>query len=298
MPPRSIKRRLVIASAILAGVALALFVWNGIDPAWRQPEYGECDVAPQPAPRELRVLAYNIAKASFHGGGLRFRSPEVVRERLDRIAELIRREDPHVVLLSEVVWEAGPSPVNQVRYLAERAGMHAYAYGDNYRFGLPFFRIRSGNAILSRLPLRPVAVRQLAGATPFFAPTGNRRALWCEIEVADETVAVASLRNDSFDLANNTEQALQILEECRSPTLLGGDMNAQPHDPGPLALQRSGLFLPLGEGPPTYPASAPERRIDFVLAPAHWRQVESRTLDTLLSDHLPVLAVYDTAGDE
>ena len=70
------------------------------------------------------------------------------------MAKVIREENPDFVFLSEAVRECTPCPVNQLELLAELCGMHAWAFGENYCFGLPLYRIVGGNAILSRFPLR------------------------------------------------------------------------------------------------------------------------------------------------
>src|SRR6185503_12282783 len=149
---------------------------------------------------ELRVLALNAAKCDFHEGGISFASSATVRSRLDLVADVIRAQRADVVLLSEVVFECGPVPLNQAQYLAERCAFAHYATAENYSFGLPWFRIRSGNAVLSKLPLAPLEVVQLAGGRPFWSPTNNRRVLWCEISINGAPLLVASIRNDSFDI--------------------------------------------------------------------------------------------------
>ncbi len=289
MGPR--RRPLRTALLVLAGIVAAcaaLFLWTGLNPAWRTPESGGAAVE-QGRRERLRVFAINLAKLGFHRGGLRFASQEEVLERLESVAEAIRRERADLVFLSEVVWEAGPEPTNQVTELARRTGLSAYAYGDNYRFGLPFLRIRTGNAILSRYPLRAREVQQLVGARPFYAPTNNRRILWCELELGEETVLVGSVRNDSFDLANNARQAQQILERLDArPALLAGDFNAEPQDEAMQLFAASGRFARFDVGDATFPAGAPRRRIDYVLAPSSWETVELRTVGGLPSDHLAV----------
>ena len=239
------------------------------------------------------MLSFNIAKARFHRGAVQFASREEVEGRLDKIASLITSSDAHLVLLSEVVWESGPVPLNQVRYLAERTDMHALAYGDNYRFGFPFFRIRAGNAVLSKFPLQPRFVQQLAGGGSFIEPTGNRRALWCELRLGDRSLTLGSIRNDSFFLENNEVQASELLATIGSePALLAGDFNAEPEDPSMKLFWNSGRFHAVPHDQSTFPSSKPERQIDYVLAPARWEFVGQVVLESSLSDHLPVLATY------
>jgi endonuclease/exonuclease/phosphatase family metal-dependent hydrolase len=281
---------LVIAAA--AAIALALFVAHGTSDAWRRPDAGTTDAPAREGPvGELRVLAFNLAKAGFHRGGLELAPRAEVLARLDALAEVLRDERVDLACLSEVVADAGPGSVDQVRRLAERAGFHAWAFGENYRFGLPGVRVRSGNAILSRFPLRSLEVVQLPGRRPFWDPTGNRRLLWAEVRLDDLRVRVGSVRNDSFDLGKNERQVRYLLDSLPpGPVLLAGDFNAEPGDPPLRLLRESGRFAGRFDGPATLPSSG--RRIDYVLAPAGWTLVEERVLPLALSDHLPVLAVF------
>jgi endonuclease/exonuclease/phosphatase family metal-dependent hydrolase len=292
--PRRILLRGLLAALAIGALFLALFVANGLDRSWRVPVivHGSAPLAPPPG-QELRVFAFNAAKCGFHHGGLEFASAEEVRARLDRIASSIRAEEADLVALSEVVFEAGPVPLDQVAYLAEAAGFARHVSAENYSFGLPFYRIRSGNALLAKVELHTPEVLQLAGGTPFWAPTGNRRALFVELELDGHPLLVGSLRNDSFDLANNLRQTRELLAHIGArPALLAGDFNAQPHDDSLRELAATGAFTALATSPPTFPTRAPTRRIDHVFAPATCTLVEHHVVDTGVSDHLAVVATF------
>lgn len=278
-------------------VALSFVLRSGCAP-WRTPDTGttrhgaESFVGPT-----LRVLAFNLAKAGAHRGGLDFASTQDVRAELARIADAIRRERSDLVFLSEILQVCGPCPVDQVRELAELCEMHAWAFGANYDWGLPFFAIRAGNAILSRFPLEGEAVEQLeAGARSFWSPSGNRRVLWARVRIGEQNLCIASVRNDSFDLQNNHAHVLQILSSLGAePALLAGDFNAEMHDASMRCLARDGRFAfrSTSGGPATWPAHAPRRRIDYVLAPASWKPLRERVLRIGSSDHLAVASVFE-----
>jgi endonuclease/exonuclease/phosphatase family metal-dependent hydrolase len=271
-----------------------LFAANGFDPRWRTPRSGEAGPESHAEPGFLvRILAFNAAKFDFHEGGLRFASAETIRSRLEPFAEAIRRERIDLCFLSEVVMEAGPGSVDQVEELAKRCGFAHWASGENYSFGLPFLRIRSGNALLSRFPMEALRVEPLPGTRPFWNPTNRRRVLWCDVEIASGRIHAGSIRNHSFDLVNNLAQTRALLERSSArPAILAGDFNAEP-DTGSIRLfAGSGRFVAAVSGGPTYPAEAPSRRIDHVFAPAGWELVEDHTLAIGASDHLAVLAVY------
>lgn len=292
----TLKRAWLAAGLTLGPVLIlaALFVGNIVFHSWSRPGYATTAVAPLTGPvTELRVVAFNLAKAYAYRGRLRFSTAEQVRRRLDEAASAINAERPHLVFLSEVNVESGPCPVDQVAYLARKTGMHAYAFGENYNWGLPFYRIRSGNALLSRLPLRAVETMQLRGAWPVLWPVGNRRVLWADVQVNGRWLLAGSIRNDSYDLRNNARQVEQILDYVGGrPALLAGDFNATSKDPPIRRLRQAGQFCGAFDGPPTFHAAHPTECLDFIFAPAAWRLVEHRVPECRASDHRPVFSSF------
>lgn len=289
-------RRILAALALPPLALVAAFLAGSARGTWRVPDAGalagpRATRATGAPPRELVVVAWNVAKARAHLGGASFAPAQDVRDRLARMAELLARESPDLVFLSEVLRECGPCPVDQVAELARLLDLPHWAFGECYAFGLPGYRIRNGNALLSRFPLAPRANVQLAGARPFWSPTNNRRALLCDVDLGDGLLRAVSVRNDSFDPANNARQAGELAALLAGrPALLAGDLNAEPGGEALAALRATGLFAGGFDGPPTFPASAPRRRIDYVLAPRGWTVVEERVLPSELSDHRPVVA--------
>lgn len=226
---------------------------------------------------------------------MQFENHAVVQERLEQIASLIRAQDPDLVFLSEAILECDPCPVNQIATLAQATGMHTWAFGENYNFGLPFYRVVGGNAILSRWPLEPVANLSLSGRRPFYITKNNRRALWCAVRLAGQRVLVAALHNDSYNQENNLRQVQQLIDFAGAhPTILAGDFNAEPDSPSLELLRGTGQFagVPTKKRPAIFPAFHPTRRIDFILVPPQWELVKEHVVDTQVSDHRPVVATY------
>jgi endonuclease/exonuclease/phosphatase family metal-dependent hydrolase len=286
---------------LLAACALivVLFAWNGLVLAQGEtPVAGESEAGgpppPAPASRRLRVLAWNLAKCFVYRGGLSFDSRAEVEARLGRMAAVIRAEDPDLVFLSEVVTECTPCDVDQVRFLSREARLPHWVVGENYSFGLPFLRVVGGNAILARRRIEPVANPALAGRKPFFATRNSRRVLLCRAVLGAESVLLGAMHTDSFDLANNLRQTRQILAfDPSTPLLLAGDFNAEPDSESMAAVVGSGRFTGALHGPATFPAEAPQVRIDYVFGPASWRLVDSRVLDDTTSDHRAVVATFE-----
>lgn len=289
---------IVIVFAGMLPMLLALFASNGLVFANREtPVIGTINTPAAPPIREeparLTIMAYNIAKGFVHKGGLRFERADIMKARLRRIADLIAREQPDLVLLSEAIFECSPCPVNQVTFLAEAARMPHWAFGENYNFGLPFYRIVGGNAMLSRWPLTPKTNLSLIGQKPFYETKNNRRALWCGLKLGGEEMLIGSLHLDSYSPANNAAQARQLLEFLGTrPAFMGGDFNAQPNEPAMQAIIASGRFAWAGAGGLTFPASAPQQQIDYIFAPSNWECVEQRVIPADMSDHLPVVSVF------
>ena len=290
--PASTRRyRRVRLALVPLGIVLALFAWTGLRTDWRTPRVVESEFAISPSTEGVLTIAtLNLAKLGFHSGGWRFASRRSLQERLDRVADVLSGTNADLICLSEAVHRCGPVQFDQVQALAEGCGYRYRVYVPNYDFGLPFFRISSGNALLARVPLREAQGEQLAGAKPFFAPANNRRILWCEARIADRWWTVASVQNDSFDPSNNLRQVEQILERLGgAPALLAGDLNADPDSPGGQRWRNAKQLSMVARGAPTYPASEPIRRIDDVLWPNSWKLLEQDVFDTGVSDHLGVV---------
>lgn len=295
-PARPVRRwlRWIGAAGAVGAFFAALFIYNGTNTGWRVPDAGVTSVpATTNQFRELRVLTWNIAKCDVYQGRFRFRSTDAVRTHLDQVAAVIRAEHPDLVSLTEINLECAPCPVNQVEHLTRALAMHAWAFGENNSFGLPFCRIRTGNALLSRLPLRALETQQLVGGTPFYYPRNNRRLLWAELTVNGHPLLAAGLRNDSFNPENNLLQVEQILRKLDGkPALLAGDFNVSPEQAAMKRWRSSGLFTAAWDGPATFPSEAPTERIDNILAPAGWKLVSSKVLKSDFSDHLPMVSVF------
>ena len=294
------KRKVLIALLIvlaLPAIALALFVLNGLvlcdGNTPRSGTIAAATPAPEPEAGQLRVLAFNVAKCFVYQGGTDFARREAVKSRLRRLSEIIRSANPDIVCLSEIVRECGPCNVDQVRFIAEHTGLTNWVFGENFSFGFPFYRVVSGNAIISRYELDPVDNVSLAGREPFYITRNNRRALACKVVHPEGDLRIWSLHNDSFDLSNNLEQVEQLLAHPFSENaFMAGDFNARPNDPSMALIRDSGRFTGVFDGPNTFPAIEPSRTIDYVLAPRTWELQEHQVIGNAVSDHCAVLTVF------
>jgi len=242
---------------------------------------------------DIKIMAFNIAKGFVHQGGFSFATIEEMNARVGQIAALIKAERPDLVFLSEAILECGPTPVNQVEQIAEQSGMSSWAFGENFSFGFPGYRIVSGNAILAKSALTPAGNLSLAGRQPFYITKNNRRALFCRTTITGRSVLLVSIHTDSFDIENNLAQTHQILDFCAGePTILAGDFNCEPHEPSIPLVMASAKFTGSTANTLTFPAVQPVERLDYIFAPADWELVEERIIPGTVSDHRAVVARF------
>jgi endonuclease/exonuclease/phosphatase family metal-dependent hydrolase len=296
-PRRRWLRRATVGVVVLLGVPLALFTLNGLVLAHgntpRVRELAGVEPQPERAKGEVTVVAYNVAKAFVHRGGLKFESRDRVEARLRKMAAVVRAENPDLVFLSEAITECGPCNVDQVEFLAREVGLPHVATGENYNVGVPFYRVAGGNAILSRVPLAAVANFDLAGRQPFWVTKNNRRALAAGAEFGGRLVLLVALHNDSYSIRNNESQVRQILDWLGDrPAVLAGDFNSKPNQPPMKLLRESNKFAGEWDGPPTFFEGDRKERIDYVLAPAEWELIESKVIADDTSDHRPLVSRF------
>ena len=233
---------------------------------------------------ELTIMTYNIR---FGGGAYkgywRFEKPERVAERLHEIGELIKKHDPDLVFLQEVVIESGPGSIEQAPLIAATAGMHAWVFGEAINQGLPFYRMIQGNAILSRWPLTVVENQPMAGRSPFYrVGVANQRTLWCKIRLGDQDVLVASVHLAPGAKHNfRPIQMQQILDFVGDqPAILAGDFNAGPDSMVIQKIIDTARFR------------AQYSQIDHIFVPKTWQVIKHQVIESDLSDHQPVLSTF------
>lgn len=235
----------------------------------------------------VRVLIYNVR----HGAGMNTDSVD-----LSRSAAVIREVDPDVVLLQEIDRGAGRTgQTDQAAELSRLSGLEHHAFGafmayDGGEYGM---------AALSRWPFE--------AATNHRLPDGSEPRSSLE-------VAVRSPRGFPVRLAGihlyETEperlaQAGRLLElfagdgDGPVPVILAGDFNSLPDSPVLALLSSRWQVARKPDGVSfTFPASAPEREIDYFLVPngGTYRVLDQWVVDErVASDHRPVLIVLEVA---
>lgn len=237
--------------------------------------------------RTLRAMTYNIAA----GGG-----------DLSAVARTIREQAPDVVALQEVDvhWSDRSMFADQVAELSAALGMEA-RFAPIYRFaGADSTKPprQYGVALMSRFPItafRNHPLTRLSTQLPVATPSPFPGFLEVSIDVRGTSVRVFNThldyRGDPALRVTQVRETLAVLGDLSGPALLFGDLNATPEsmELGPLLTAMHDLWLASAGQGFSYPAKAPAKRIDYVLGTAHFSARSARVVESIASDHRPVV---------
>lgn len=237
--------------------------------------------SPGAARKTIRVMTYNI----HVGVGMDKKLD------LQRIADVINGARPDLVGLQEV--DRGVKRTEGKDEIAELASMtrmeYAFAPNLDYQGG------KYGVAILSRLPIKSTEHRMFENKRE----AERRGLLRVEVDVDGRKLNFVTTHLDyQFEDGRlfETEQMLELLENVKGPLIVVADLNDVPSGSA-YRLMRTKFDDAwiagggAGEGF-SFPADRPVKRIDhiFYRASAGVRARKSWTIETLASDHIPVVA--------
>lgn len=270
------------------------------------------DAAPTGPDRLVRVACYNIA----HGRGLAEDNasggtPAQRTRRLNEIADLLRVLAADVVVLNEVDFDASWSHrVNQAEFLADAAGYRYVAEQRNLDFRVAWRTWKFGNAVLSRHPITHAEVIDLPGFSAVETLlAGKKRGLACTLNVHGRSVRVLAVHLSHRSESLRSRSADLLAAPPALPTILAGDLNSTPtgfprskqsadHGNAIDKLDAVAVFVRRPVEPPTDPAELTFRAdkpisvIDWIMATPELAFEDYRVVDTLLSDHRPVVADF------
>lgn len=226
-------------------------------------------------PERLTVVAYNIRM----GFGLDGRFD------LTGLAEVVERQRPDVVLLSEVdrAWLLNGGH-DTLDLLADRLGM-PYVFG-------PAADPVWGDAVLSRWPVRDPRTLPLAAVG---APTGAQ-ALAVTLDLGDGVrTAVVSTHLQPPPGKGPVVQARAVADfatryAAGRPLVVAGDLNTEPGDEAFAEFTDAGLVDALAAARPlaTSPADDPRQQIDHIFVSPGLTPGDPVAPRSTASDHLPV----------
>ena len=222
------------------------------------------------SPSPLRIATYNI-KHGDNGNG---------RVDLGRLADACAGLRADVLAVQEVDRFARRTRFrDEMRVIARATGMDAVfgqAAGRRWR--------KYGNGLLARGPIRDVEVIKL----PRPSDGEQRVAIVARVAVNGVDLAVGATHL-SFRRGEGAPQLAVLLDALAKrggPRVVMGDLNLGPEVVEPALAAAGYEVAPTG---PTFPASGPRTRIDFV-AVSGLEVVAASTPSPGMSDHLPVVA--------
>jgi len=207
---------------------------------------------------------------------------------LDKMCQIIRSVNPDVVALQEV-YGCGPwkELTAQAETMAAALGMHCF-YGRSIFISgeNPY-----GNAILSKYPIVEAQVIDIPD--PVGASVEHRTICRCVIDLYGKRLAVYGthygLRPPEHEHAVST--TLATVKREALPLVFMGDLNMTPDNPLILALNEHMQSTdPLLSGKLTFPAEAPNRKIDYIFTSDGIEVTAADVIEQMASDHFPVCA--------
>ena len=239
------------------------------------------------AKKTLRVMTYNI----HVGVGMDKKLD------LQRIADVINRERPDLVGLQEV--DRGVKRTEGKDEIAELAALtrmeYAFAPNLDYQGG------KYGVAILSRFPIKNRVHRMFENKRE----SERRGMLLVEVEIDRKPLTFVTTHLD-YQFADGrlfeTEQLLKFLTGVKEPLIVVADLNDVPSGSA-YQLMRTKFedawvtSRAKGDGF-SYPADKPTKRIDHIFYSKGARAKKAWVVETLASDHIPVVAEVELGRTE
>jgi len=231
--------------------------------------------------KTLRVMSYNI----HVGVGM--------DKKLDlpRIAAVINGQRADLVGLQEV--DRGVERTGRIDEIAELANLthmdYAFAFNLKYQGG------QYGVAILSRYPIRSTDHRLYLNTRE----AERRGFIRAEVNIDGRVVNFATTHLDyqyEDGRVFEAEQLLAGLKDVKGPLIVVGDFNDVPTGGAYKLMNEQFADARIESGASdqglSYPADKPVKRIDYILSRRtdRFRSKKAWTVNTLASDHVPVVA--------
>ncbi len=261
----------------------------------------------------IKLATFNIGHA--RGGKINaenWRGPakKVIEKRLSGIAAQIVNSSVDILVLNEVDFDAPWSRgVDQAVYIARTADFKYLVKQKNYDLSMPFVRVSAGNAIACRFPVKEVRyidLPALSSKEDFFLGSRNAVLALVETPIGDVRVLAAHLDYRNEEVRVESAWVLrQVVLEDETPIVVSGDFNStlpglHGYEKTPSGSNAMEVMLSGGLGSAvvagkvsekTFPSSAPDRIIDWILTSPNLKQSQRTVYPSLLSDHLMLTTV-------
>ncbi|WP_244933519.1 endonuclease/exonuclease/phosphatase family protein [Neobacillus mesonae] len=242
---------------------------------------------------DVKVMTYNIQAGAGSDG----------KYNIQRTAEAIRQSEAEIIALQEVDvhWGARSLFENDIEILANELDMNYFftpIYSlDPLNEGEP--RREFGVAVLSKYPIieannRDITRLSTQEPNPVPKPAPGFLETLINVKGAKVWFYVTHLdyRSDPTVRKMQVADMLQYTGQ-HEYSILAGDMNAGSKAPElqPLFEQFTDAWALTNDEPGyTYPALAPNSRIDYIMPTPNIGVKSAKVIDTLASDHRPVIA--------
>ncbi|WP_233992768.1 endonuclease/exonuclease/phosphatase family protein [Salinibacter altiplanensis] len=300
---------LVVGGLLLGAAGLFFWASSGALPEGELSQIRTYAAGPDTTrPDPLTITTYNIGYLSGRTNNEPVVRPDsLFHANMDQVVDFFRGAAPDLVALQEIDFGgARAAHVHQLDTLATRLGYSGAAQAVNwderylpFPYGRPavhFGRILSGQAVLSRLPVRRHVRTVLPRPPqPFFRDAFylDRLAQVSVVDVDGHPLAVLNVHLEAFHVETREEQARTVNELYRRladrgiPTLLLGDFNSRlvpetqaaqegTADATMHRLLRGTDLRPATDttaAESTYPSDAPAQKIDHILYPPQFFEV-------------------------
>lgn len=244
----------------------------------------------------LKVMTLNLAHARGDRWHQWLARPRRIERNLDRVGELLCREQPHLVALQEA---DGPSAwsgrFDHVAYLARAAEFPYYVRGDHVRRRIG----RYGNGLLSRLPLAEPSLLRFSPSPPT-PRKGLVSSRCCWPGRPDLAFDLVTLHLDFLRPAIRERQVIAHFSQRPGPKIVMGDFNCTWRGrESSLRLLARELnltpFRPDERRLVSYPRL--RRRLDWIFISPHFEFAGYHHLPDRVSDHRAVVAELRLRAD-
>lgn len=233
----------------------------------------------------ITVMSYNVKYCSPYNSS----TPDV-----DAVAEIIKQAKPDIVFLQELDRNTTRSgKIDQLAQLSGKTNMPYTYYGKaiDYQGG------ESGVGILSRYSLSDPQTFRLPRVELGDTYVSYRILVRANITVNEKKITIAGthleLTQENRDL--QVPEINRILSSSNYPTILAGDFNATPDNNTMQSFFGYGFKKTCTTGCNTITSNAPNREIDYIIyrPEVKFRIVSHDVIQTLASDHLPIVSVLE-----